>query len=123
MATKREPSDAQRVAAFHARLDRPLRVVITDATGYWLEDAVHRRLTEERPTSDASMSQVLAEVADGRDPANLVLVCRGADFDRYEISRGTILVDLAEGAAGIPAAPRFLGVKPASPRVRGTSSG
>ena len=26
--------------------------------------------------------------------------------DRYEISRGTILVDLAEGAAGIPAAVR-----------------
>ena len=105
MATKREVSDPHRVAAFHARLDRPLRVVITDATGYWLED-VQRRLTEERPTSDASMSRVLAEVADGRDPASLVLVCRGVGFDRYEISRGTILVDLVEGAAGIPAAVR-----------------
>ncbi len=106
MATKRELSDPHRVAAFHARLDRPLRVVIADATGYWLEDAAHRRLTEERSTSGASMRQVLAEVADGRDPASLVLVCRGVGFDRYEISRGTILVDLAEGAAGIPAAVR-----------------
>ena len=106
MATKREVSDPQSVAAFHARLDRPLRVVITDATGYWLEDAAHRRLTEEQPTSDASMRQVLAEVADGRDPASLVLMCRGVGFDRYEISRGTILVDLAQGAAGIPAAAR-----------------
>jgi hypothetical protein len=106
MATKREVSDPQRVAAFHARLDRPLRVVIADASGYWLEDADHRRLTEEQPTSDASMRQVLAEVAGGRDPANLVLVCRGVGFVRYEISRGTILVDLAEGAVGIPASVR-----------------
>lgn len=120
MATKRELSDQQRVAAFRARLDRPLRVVITDATGYWLEDADRRCLSEERPTSDASMSQVLAEVAGGRDPANLVLVCRGAGFDRYEISRGTILLDLAEGAAGIPAVPRLRSVTPAPSPARGT---
>ena len=106
MATKRELSDQHRVAAFHARLDRPLRVVITGATGYWLEDAGRRRLSEDSPTSDASLGQVLAEVAGGRDPASLVVVCRGAGFDRYEISRGTILLDLAVGAAGVPAATR-----------------
>jgi hypothetical protein len=78
--------------------DRPLRVVITDATAYWLEDAGHRRLTAERPTSAAAMSRVLAEFADGRDPASLVLVRRGVSFDRYETSRGTILVDLAGGS-------------------------
>ena len=120
MTTKRERSDLQRVAEFRTRLNRPLRVVIVDATGYWLEDADRRCLTEERPTSDASMSQVLAEVAGGRDPGSLVLVCRGAGFDRYEISRGAILVDLAEGAAGLPAASRSRSLTSAPPLARGT---
>jgi hypothetical protein len=120
---KSGPSEAERVRAFRAKLDRPFRLVITGATAYWLEHFDGRLLTDEAPTSDLALAQVLASVATGADPKQLRLMCRGADFDRYEISRGMILVDLAEGAAGIPAAPRSLRVTPESPRVRGTSSG
>lgn len=110
MATKPDLSEAQRIRAFHAKLDRPFRLVITGAEAYWLEHSGGRLLAEESPTSDLALAQVRVAVAAGADPEHLRLMCRGSTFDRYEIGRGTVLVDIAEAAAGFAAPPRRKGM-------------
>lgn len=111
MRTKPARSDAERIRAFHEKLDQPSIVEIDDATTYWLEGEDGQRIGDESPTSEAPLLAALAEVRRGVDPIGLSLVCDvldgGAlDDRRYIISSGIGLLWMAESAAGLPPRPR-----------------
>jgi hypothetical protein len=120
MHTKPARSDAERIRAFHERLDQPSIVEIDDAAMYWLEDQNGRRIGESSSTSEAPLLAALAEVRRGVDPIGLSLLCDvpddGAPDDgRYVISTGLGLLEMAEWAAGLPPRPRV----PAAGELRG----
>ena len=77
-------------------------IEIDDATAYWLEDAMGQRVSQESPSSADPLAAALAAFDAGIPPDELVLVCRLADGERYEVGGGDPLVDAALGAAGLP---------------------
>ena len=100
-------SDSQATIERFRRVARgPLRLVITDAVSYWLEDDDGKRLSAEATTSIEPLAQALELTRSGSDPDRLLLCARLETGERYEVGSGPNLIDAAEAAAGIPARPR-----------------
>lgn len=106
MRTRTTRSSDPVIAAFEELLDGPMGVSIIGAEAYWLEDQAGDRIGAEHDRTDAPFAQALALVNAGADPDNLSVWARLAHGERYRVGSGLILVDMAEGAAGIPGRPR-----------------
>jgi hypothetical protein len=104
MRTRPGFDEDKRVRVYRARLAVPRIISIDGASSYWLEAAAGRRISEEYPSSAAPLAAVLVAVAEGSSIDEVVLVCRLADGDRYEIGSGGGLYDAALSAAGLPPA-------------------
>jgi hypothetical protein len=103
MRTRPAFSEVARAHELRARLARPRIIEIDGATAYWLEGLAGQRASPESPSSADPLAAVLAAFEGEMPPADLVLVCRLVNGDRYEIGGGDELVDAALGAAGRPA--------------------
>ena len=112
MRMKPARSDAERIRAFHEKLDRSSIVVITGATIYWLEGDDDRRIGKTSPTSETPLLAALAEIRRGVDPAGLRLVCDAGDEGRCVITSGDFLVEFAE-----------IGRRPPGPTPRASDRG
>jgi hypothetical protein len=100
-------SDSQAAIERYRKLvSGPLEIIIDGAEAYWLADGSGQRLTPESTRTLAPLAKALELDRSGRDPDDLHLYARLANGERYEISSGLLLVDMAEGAAGIPRRPR-----------------
>jgi len=106
MRTKSVTSAPPTIDEIDRILDGPLRLVITDARAYWIEDGRGGRLSDESSSSTGPLARVLELVGDGVDPSEIVLCARLLSGQRYEVGSGPNLVGVAESAAGIPAHPR-----------------
>lgn len=106
MSTKTTPESRLTIDDVHRILDGPLRLVITDATSYWLEDDAGERLSAEAATSIEPLARALELARSGTDPDRLLLYARLETGERYEVGGGPNLIGVAEAAAGIPARPR-----------------
>ena len=82
-------------------LSGPLEVVIEDAVAYWLEDDQGRRLSPDSDRTIKPFLRVLELHRSGTDPDRMLLWALLESGDRYEVSSGVILLDMAESAAGI----------------------
>lgn len=84
----------------------PLEVGVVGAQAYWLGDIEGNPFG---PVSDRTLGPctlALSMVESGTDPGTLVVWARLANGDRYRVSGGIALVDMAEAAAGLPRTPR-----------------
>lgn len=106
MRTKSAPDSEATIERFRRIVSGRLRLVITDAVSYWLEDDAGTRLSAEAATSIEPLARVLEFTRSGADPEHLLLCARLQTGERYEVGSGSNLVDIAEAAAGIPARPR-----------------
>jgi len=106
MRTKTGPDARPTIDEVNRILDSPLRLVITDADAYWIEDGDGRRLSDESASSTGSLARVLALVGEGMDPSEILLCARLRSGERYEVGSGPNLVGVAEAAAGLPAQAR-----------------
>jgi hypothetical protein len=102
MRTRPVFSDDARTQALRARLARPTIIEIDGATAYWLEDASGGRASPVSPSSAEPLRLALAEHDGGGPAMGVLLVCRLADGERYEIGGGIELLDAALAAAGRP---------------------
>jgi hypothetical protein len=102
MRTRPVFSDDARTRALCARLARPTIIEIDGATAYWLEDASGGRASPVSPSSADPLRLALAEHDGGGLAIGILLVCRLADGERYEIAGGIELLDSALVAAGRP---------------------
>lgn len=108
MHTKTPKVESARVQALRTLLAGPLEIRIDRAEAYWLEDRTGAVLGAESDRTLAPCAQVLLLINAGRDPDDLALWARLRGGERYEVSSGIFLVDMAEGAAGIPPRPRVI---------------
>jgi hypothetical protein len=106
MRTKTAPDSQATIERFRRIVRGPLRLVITDAVSYWLEDDVGTRLSTEATTSIEPLARVLELTRSGTDPDHLILCVRLETGERCEVGSGPNLIDAAEAAARIPARPR-----------------
>lgn len=107
MRTKAARSCDPVIARFEDLLDGPMGVSITGAEAYWLEDSGGNRLGPEHERTEAPFAHAMSLVESGTDPDELHVWARLAHGERYEVGSGVDLVDMAEGAAGIPARARI----------------
>lgn len=101
MPTNDAPSDAARIEAFRASLRGPVGISIAGASAYWLETPRGETLGPEALTSREPLARARTEIQAGRDPAGMRLTCRLVSGDRHVIVGGSILVELADWAAGM----------------------
>jgi len=83
------------------KLDRPLEVVIDGAVSYWLEDRTGEQLGPDSERTIDPMARALELQGSGFDPETLTLYALLRTGERYEVASGSILIDMAEAAAGI----------------------
>jgi len=106
MHTKTAPDSQATIERFRRIVRGPLRLVITDAVSYWLEDDAGTRLSTEATTSIEPLARVLELTRSGADPEEMLLCVRLETGARYEVGSRPNLIDAAEAAAGIPRRPR-----------------
>lgn len=102
MTTKTVKPESPHIAALRRIIAGPQEVGIVGATAYWLGDTVGNPLGPESDRTLAPCAEALTMVDAGTDPDTLVVWARLADGRPYRVSGGIYLVDMAEGAAGLP---------------------
>jgi hypothetical protein len=88
---------------------------------YWIEGGDGRQCSIKFERSNPALDAAHEAIVAGADPADLALVCQLENGERYEISHGVALEDLARRAAGLPARPHRITQGP--PYPLGTSPG
>jgi hypothetical protein len=108
MRTKHVDLSADPLQRFRDALRRPHGFIVEGIDAFWLENVAGDRISSsEYPDTGPALAETLAALENGADPEDIVLVGqRSRGGGRSVISRGLILLDLAEAAAGIPARPR-----------------
>lgn len=108
MHTTTRTAESAAIARMRALLAGPLEVRIDGAVAYWIGTADGTPLGPESDRTLDPCALVLRLTADGTDPVALTLWARLENGELYDVGTGLNLVDMAEGAAGIPARPRTL---------------
>ncbi len=108
MRMRARTADSPAVARMRAFLSGPLEVRIDGAVAYWIGTPDGTPLGPESDRTLDPCALVLRLTADGVAPDEFMLWARLENGELYDVGTGLNLVDLAEGAAGIPVRPRTL---------------
>lgn len=106
MPTTSPAKSAALIERFRRIISGALELVIDGAEAYWLEDELGHVVPPESDRSLAPLLLALGLIRQGRTPGSLTLYARLGDGERFRITSGDSLVDIAEHTAGIPRRPR-----------------
>lgn len=98
--------ESPEIATVRRSLANIREIVIEDATAYWLGDMDGNPLGPESDRTLGPLTQGLAMIQAGADPATLAVWARVKDDGLYLVADDPYLVDFAEAAAGISPKPR-----------------
>lgn len=95
------------MSRFQAAMSRPHTWHISGIAAFWIENGSGEVLTEEFRDTGPAYEAALRLLADATDKEDVVMVGRRSRGERTELTRGLVLLDLAEAHVGLPARTRI----------------
>lgn len=106
MRTKPASRSSDPMSRFRAAMRRPHTWHISGIDAFWIENGSGEVLTEEFADTGPAYEAALRLMAEAKDLEDVVMAGRRSRGGRTELTRGLILLDLAEAHAGMPARER-----------------
>lgn len=103
MRTKRASHSSDPMVRFHAALQRPHTWHIAGIDAFWIENGSGEVLTDEFRDIGPAYEAAVRLMAGANDIEEIVLAGRRTGGGRTELTRGLVLLDLAEAHLGLPA--------------------
>lgn len=117
----RSPEEQAAIDRWRKAMIGPVEIEVDGAVSYWIERSDGRQCSTKFERSNQALAAAHEAIVTGADAADLELVCHLENGERYEVSHGVALEDLARSAVGLPARPHRVTQGP--PYPLGTSRG
>ena len=106
MHTKPGSRPTDPMSRFRAAMRRPHTWHISGIDAFWIENGSGEVLTAEFPDTGPAYEAALRLLDAATDREDVVMVGRRSREERIELTRGPVLLDLAEAHVGLPARAR-----------------